>query len=134
MPLARTYALSTTGENLEDQLDKITDSEYMKIANDYLEGLSYDLEGISEEYPQVDCELSQGVLTLTVPPAGTYIINRQPPNKQIWLSSPISGPKRYDLVNGKWTTFRDGSLLTPLLEKEISDTLGTDITFEEVDR
>lgn len=29
---------------------------------------------------------------------GTYVLNKQPPNKQIWLSSPISGPKRYDWV------------------------------------
>ncbi len=39
-----------------------------------------------------------GVLNLDFPPAGTYVFNKQPPNKQIWLSSPISGPKRYDYV------------------------------------
>ena len=33
------------------------------------------------------------------PNVGTYVINKQTPNKQIWLSSPISGPKRYDLSN-----------------------------------
>ena len=27
---------------------------------------------------------------------GTYVINKQSPNRQIWLSSPVSGPKRYD--------------------------------------
>lgn len=26
------------------------------------------------------------------------MLNKQPPNKQIWLSSPVSGPKRYDYV------------------------------------
>lgn len=39
-----------------------------------------------------------GVLNLDFSPAGTYVFNKQPPNKQIWLSSPISGPKRYDYV------------------------------------
>lgn len=39
-----------------------------------------------------------GVLSLTFPPIGTYVLNKQPPNKQIWLSSPKSGPKRYDYV------------------------------------
>ncbi|KAL8636792.1 MAG: hypothetical protein Q9228_005856 [Teloschistes exilis] len=39
-----------------------------------------------------------GVLTLAFPPIGTYVLNKQPPNKQIWLSSPKSGPKRYDYV------------------------------------
>lgn len=29
-----------------------------------------------------------GVLTLRLADKGTYVINKQPPNKQIWLSSP----------------------------------------------
>lgn len=35
-----------------------------------------------------EVEYSQGVLTLKVPPRGTYVLNKQPANKQIWLSSP----------------------------------------------
>lgn len=30
-----------------------------------------------------------GVLTLKLGLHGTYVINKQPPNKQIWLSSPL---------------------------------------------
>ena len=33
--------------------------------------------------------LQSGVLTLTLGEKGTYVINKQPPNKQIWLSSPL---------------------------------------------
>lgn len=40
-----------------------------------------------------------GVLTAVISEAfGTYVINKQAPNKQIWLSSPVSGPKRYDYI------------------------------------
>jgi frataxin len=73
-----------------------------------------------------------GVLTLTFPPIGTYVINKQPPNKQIWLSSPISGPKRYDYVvlsegqdskegtgAGDWVYLRDMSTLSSLLLHEV---------------
>ena len=73
-----------------------------------------------------------GVLTLAFPPNGTYVINKQPPNKQIWLSSPITGPKRYDYVvlsegqdakegtgRGEWVYLRDGSTLTDLLRMEV---------------
>uniref|UniRef100_A0A914RUA2 Frataxin n=1 Tax=Parascaris equorum TaxID=6256 RepID=A0A914RUA2_PAREQ len=36
-----------------------------------------------------------GVITAKVGrDKGTYVINKQTPNRQIWLSSPISGPKR----------------------------------------
>lgn len=57
------------------------------------------------------------------PKYGTYVINRQTPNKQIWLSSPVSGPKRYDLVlkdGGYWVYKHDGVPLHRLLQDEIS--------------
>ena len=60
------------------------------------------------------------------------MINKQPPNKQIWLSSPISGPKRYDWVvisegqnakegtgDGEWVYLRDMSTLRELLLTEV---------------
>jgi frataxin len=63
---------------------------------------------------------------------GSWVINKQPPNKQIWLSSPISGPKRYDWVvvsedqsskqdtaTKGWIYLRDGSKLSELLSKEL---------------
>jgi frataxin len=69
---------------------------------------------------------------LAFPPKGTYVINKQPPNKQIWLSSPITGPKRFDWVvlgeaqnqkegggSGEWIYLRDGTTLSELLEQEI---------------
>ena len=71
-------------------------------------------------------------MTLNFPPIGTYVINKQPPNKQIWLSSPISGPKRFDYVvlgegqhekegggAGDWIYLRDGTSLTDLVNKEV---------------
>lgn len=68
------------------------------------------------------------------------MINKQPANKQIWLSSPVSGPKRFDWVVfgesmhdkegtgvGDWVYLRDGETLSDLLRKEIGVTIG----FEE---
>lgn len=65
------------------------------------------------------------------------MINKQPPNKQIWLSSPVSGPKRFDWVifgedqalkegtaTGEWVYLRDGSTLSELFLKE----LGVDVS------
>lgn len=75
--------------------------------------------------------LQSGVMSLTINDLGTYVINKQPPNKQIWLSSPISGPKRYDWVvisegqsqkqdtaRADWIYLRDGSTLSELLRAE----------------
>jgi len=58
------------------------------------------LESLVEEYSPEgsngwEVEYSSGVLTLSLGPHGTYVINKQPPNQQIWLSSPFSGPMRF---------------------------------------
>lgn len=123
----RNYALSTSGEHIEKLIDDISDREYSQIANEYLETLGDELEALSEDFPQIDAELTQGVMTIALGGDKTYVINKQPPNKQIWLSSPISGPKRYDLIDGKWVTLRDGSSLTELLETELLSELLTDV-------
>jgi frataxin len=62
-----------------------------------------------------------GVMTLTVPPHGTYVINKQPPNHQIWVSSPASGPARFSVSpDGVWVHHRkQGVQLGPLLEGEL---------------
>ena len=78
-----------------------------------------------------------GVLSIDMGSKGTYVLNKQPPNKQIWLSSPFSGPKRYDWVvlgesmhqkegggTGRWVYLRDGSSLEGLLKKEIGVEMG----------
>ncbi|KAI5955039.1 YFH1 [Candida jiufengensis] len=128
----RAYSRSTEGEDLEGKIDNISNQEYNNISDEYLDKLAESLENLNEEYEQVDAELSHGVLTLQLPPHGTYVINKQPPNKQIWLSSPISGPKRYDLIESKWITLRDGSSLTDLLENEISTALDIEFKFKDL--
>ena len=85
--------------------------------------------------------IQDGVLSIDMGSKGTYVLNKQPPNKQIWLSSPFSGPKRYDWVllgesmhqkegggTGRWVYLRDGSNLESLLKKEI----GVEIGLEDV--
>lgn len=120
----RNYSISTDGNDVTGEIDAITQGEYHRVADEYMETLSDELETVSELFPQVDAELSHGVLTLELPPYGTYVINKQPPNQQIWLSSPVSGPKRYDLVGGRWITLRDNTSLTETIETELSSALG----------
>jgi frataxin len=61
---------------------------------DFLEEYYDAGENDNEEVPEVN--YASGVLTIYLPPHGTYVINKQTPNQQIWWSSPISGPRRYE--------------------------------------
>ncbi|KAF7284338.1 hypothetical protein GWI33_022321 [Rhynchophorus ferrugineus] len=67
-----------------------------------------------------DVSYGAGVLTIDLGKFGTYVINKQSPNKQIWLSSPTSGPKRYDYSMQKdcWIYKHDGNTLHQLLKTE----------------
>ncbi|XP_053641961.1 frataxin, mitochondrial isoform X2 [Cherax quadricarinatus] len=111
---------------------ELSELAYEQLSDDTLESLSDYLEElISREEAPADCDVlySAGVLTLHLGNFGTYVINKQTPNKQIWLSSPVSGPKRYDFVDGVWIYKHSGVTLHHLLSQELSEILKTTIDF-----
>ncbi|XP_060136030.1 frataxin, mitochondrial isoform X2 [Zootoca vivipara] len=76
------------------QIDKssIDETTYEKLAEETLESLTDFFEELADKpfAPQdYDVSFSSGVLTVKLGGSmGTYVINKQTPNKQIWLSSP----------------------------------------------
>ncbi|XP_011881194.1 PREDICTED: frataxin homolog, mitochondrial [Vollenhovia emeryi] len=120
-----------TGVSSETELNLV---QYEKICNETLESLSEYFEELVEEAAHLsDADVSHGdgVLTVTFgEPHGTYVINRQRPNKQIWLSSPKSGPKRYDFVNGQWIYKHDGKSLHELLNNEMPAIVRGEVCFD----
>jgi len=65
-------------------------------------------------------------------PGHTFVVNKQAPSQQLWLSSPISGPWHYlyNEATGEWLCTRDQHSLVELLSKEISELTGTDFNVE----
>ncbi|XP_072007417.1 frataxin, mitochondrial [Engystomops pustulosus] len=117
-------ALSTTAGT--STLDETT---YERLAADTLYSLAEFFEDLADQSftpSDYDVSFGNGVLTVKVGGnIGTYVINKQTPNKQIWLSSPTSGPKRYDWTGKSWVYSHDGVSLHKLLEKELSLALNT---------
>ncbi|KAJ3176400.1 hypothetical protein HDU87_005269 [Geranomyces variabilis] len=76
-----------------------------------------------------DVVYASGVLNVTLGSLGTYVVNKQPPNKQIWLSSPVSGPKRFDYApdSETWICLRTDEDLPTLLATEFSQLLGRNV-------
>ncbi|RDX56083.1 Frataxin [Lentinus brumalis] len=102
--------------------------QYHQYSDATMDKMLESLENLLDELadPEYEVEYGSGVLTLKLGSKGTYVINKQPPNKQIWLSSPFSGPKRYDYApeQDEWVYYRDGRSLSDLLNQELSDALG----------
>ncbi|XP_030273168.1 frataxin, mitochondrial [Sparus aurata] len=103
---------------------QISEAEYEKLADETLDALAEYFEDLMDEAftaADYDVVFSSGVLTVKVGgDHGTYVINKQTPNKQIWLSSPTSGPKRYSWTGERWVYTHDGISLHQLLSKEFS--------------
>ncbi|QHS72119.1 ferroxidase [Saccharomyces paradoxus] len=112
---------STDGQVVPQEVLNLPLEKYHEEADIYLDNLLDSMEELSEAHPDCipDVELSHGVMTLEIPAFGTYVINKQPPNKQIWLASPLSGPNRFDLLNGEWVSLRNGTKLTDILTEEV---------------
>ena len=68
----------------------------------------------------VDAELQGGILTVEGD-AGTWIVNKHAPTRQIWLSSPVSGARHYafDAETGQWRDTRGGDDLLGTLGSEL---------------
>ena len=97
----------------------MTDSAFESLANSLLDALE---EGLAD-----DAELQGGILTVEGK-AGTWIVNKHAPTRQVWLSSPKSGAKHYAFEPGAglWQDTRGGAdLLTTL-----SDELGVPLSWQ----
>ncbi|XP_030386742.1 frataxin homolog, mitochondrial [Scaptodrosophila lebanonensis] len=111
---------------VDASLDSVT---YERVCTITLDSLTDYFEELTENDTSLtgsDVAYGDGVLTVNLGHThGVYVINRQTPNKQIWLSSPTSGPKRFDFVGsrtgseGKWIYKHTGESLHHLLQQEI---------------
>ena len=75
-----------------------------------------------------DTKFADGVLNVETE-RGTFVLNKQAPKRQLWLSSPISGPHHYDMVGDgdMWRSDRDGHALHEKLSEELSDVLEAEV-------
>ncbi|XP_077105196.1 frataxin, mitochondrial [Ranitomeya variabilis] len=117
LAISRTTGTLTSTSTLDE-------TTFERLAADTLYSLAEFFEDLADQPftpSDYDVSFGNGVLTVKVGKNfGTYVINKQTPNKQIWLSSPTSGPKRYDWSGKSWVYSHDGVSLHQLLEQELS--------------
>ncbi|KAI7864790.1 Frataxin-like domain-containing protein [Mucor mucedo] len=134
-PLIRPFHMSLLSPNQNYSITDLTTERYHRLSDELLEHMCMKLEELADETDMkgFDVEYNQGVMTISVGDHGTYVINKQPPNHQIWLSSPVSGPQRYDFdeKNHKWFYHRDNHTLDDVLNSELSKAMGEKIDLLE---
>ena len=104
------------------QIKEISETEFVNVAEKYLQGLCEHLDEV--EHPSIDeINYADGVLEVIFNEKNrTFVINKQTPNKQIWLSSPLSGPQRFELsLDDQWLHWKSDEEITQILEKEFNE-------------
>ncbi|HLO76476.1 MAG TPA: iron donor protein CyaY [Magnetospirillum sp.] len=74
---------------------------------------------------EIDVDLQAGILTLSLSGGGQYIINKHAPNREIWMSSPVSGAIHFACRDGRWVSTRQPDLvLHEVLAQELKGRYG----------
>jgi len=78
----------------------------------------------------VDVDLQEGILTIELESGGQYVINKHAPNRQIWMSSPISGAAHFNqgADPGQWVGTRGEGQMKDILSGELGAATGIPIT------
>jgi len=104
------------------------DSQFEARADAALARLQEAIESVAGD--AVDAELIGGILTVELEEGGVYLINKHLPNRQIWLSSPVSGAWHFawDEDGGAWRATKGGERLEDLLGRDLTESLGEAVT------
>ncbi|KAF2613305.1 hypothetical protein F2Q70_00009327 [Brassica cretica] len=109
----------------------LQEDEFHKLANVTINHLLEKIEdyGDNVQIDGFDIDYGNEVLTLKLGSLGTYVLNKQTPNRQIWMSSPVSGPSRFDWDRdaNAWIYRRTEAELHKLLEEELESLCGEPI-------
>ena len=77
---------------------------------------------------EIDVEYQGGIVTLSLEGGGQYVLNKHAPNRELWLSSPVSGAWHFaPAEDGEWVSTREPrARLTKLLGGELTAKFGVD--------
>ena len=104
----------------------IEESRFHIIADKTIDGLADAID--ADLGDDLDVDVEGGILTIALPGGGQYIINKNAPMRQIWLSSPKSGASHFDWdesADGWRSTRGEKVSLTELLADELEQATGT---------
>lgn len=77
----------------------------------------------------LDADLEGGILTVECPDASRIIVNRQTPNREIWVAA-RSGGFHFRFAEGAWRDTRSGEELFASLARIVRSQSGEEVAFE----
>jgi CyaY protein len=86
------------------------------------------IEGTLEAVDALDIDLEGGVLTVECPDASRIIVNRQTPNREIWVAA-RSGGFHFAWRDGAWRDTRGGAEFFESLARILASQAGVEVGF-----
>jgi CyaY protein len=99
----------------------MTESDFHRA----VEAILARIEASLEDEEALDVDLEGGVLTIECPDASRIIVNRQTPNREIWVAAK-SGGFHFVLREGAWRDTRSGDELFASLSRVIRAQAGVE--------
>lgn len=87
------------------------------------------IEGAVEDSDKLDVDLEAGILTVTCPDGTRVIVNRQTPNREIWVAA-RSGGFHFAWREGEWRDTRGGEELFASLTRILAAQSGENVAFD----
>jgi len=87
------------------------------------------IEAAVEESDSLDVDLEAGILTITCRDGSRIIVNRQTPNREIWVAA-RSGGFHFVAREGEWRDTRSGDELFASLARIVASQGGEEVDFD----
>jgi CyaY protein len=103
----------------------MNESDFHRAVDAVLARIEAAVEGAGD----LDVDLESGILTITMPDESRVIVNRQTPNREIWIAA-RSGGFHFRFADGAWRDTRGGDELFASLTRIIASQGGVQVDFE----
>jgi CyaY protein len=103
----------------------MTESEFHSA----VEAVLARIESSVENAEALDVDLESGILTITCPDASRVIVNRQTPNREIWVAA-RSGGFHFTWRDGQWRDTRSGEELFASLARILALQAGANVDWK----
>ncbi|PKR47747.1 iron donor protein CyaY [Thalassospira marina] len=103
---------------------------FHRLADETIENISDVIDDAAGDV--IDVDLEAGILTIELDSGEQFIINKHALNRQIWMSSPVSGASHYDYDEDteSWRSTRGATTLHEQLAADLAVKTGHKIALD----
>ncbi|HEX9842139.1 MAG TPA: iron donor protein CyaY [bacterium] len=116
---------------MSTQAAAMSESEFRQLAKAIYDRIEAEFDEVDPD--QVECEVAQGALTLTLADGARWVLSQQPPVRQLWLAVASKGRAYhfdYDAASGSWRDDKgEGLELLSCLQGLLAEVAGLQVQF-----